>query len=382
MKEGKKFHPMELCDVCDNQRVEIRKHTPDFSQKMIKESAKKPSELQTKLNDIRLKTAITDNSMLQSMALQVAAKPRVVQGRVIEAPGIRYAKANQPARPAANGDWRMPNGAAYAKGGRAKSWLAVNTVDRLPPQRVTQLQAFVQDFKKLGVSKGLQLGECTLKNCAPHSLELVFKQASADLDYILFIITGDRDGGGTSIKDRIKMLEHRYGNVTQCVTIFKAADIGDKRPGSGQILENIVNKANMKLGGVNYRLDSRLAKSRWLRGDGSVMLLGCDVNHPPPQPKSLRHLPPREPSVVGFVSNCPTEPHQFTGEISFQNPREEMVQSIEGLVREFAKRWTNPPTGKTHALPKEIVYFRDGFASPPLPSFLVRKEKVVRLEGE
>lgn len=358
LENGKRYHPMEVCKVEDCQRVELRKQTAEQMQIMIKQSARKPTHLQAHLAEMALRTGVLANANLAAMEISVESGTRVAKGRLIPAPAIRYATGAPVRANADNGDWRMPDRAKFVTPGVAEAWTAVALV---PPADAKALQQFVHNLTDYAIAKGLKLGLCQMTCFDPARLEAEFK--TADVAFFLFIISDAKED--TSVKDRVKMLEHRYGIPTQCVTEAKAIAIGRKERGSSQVLENIVNKTNMKLGGVNYHLDSKLgAASRWLAGDGKVMLLGADVNHPPPQPRSLRHLPPREPSVVGFVGNSPRDPHLFTGEISFQNPREELIQDMPTLAGIFAGRWMGQTGG---ALPEEVIFFRDGVSHGSLP---------------
>jgi hypothetical protein len=122
----------------------------------------------------------------------------------------------------------------------------------------------------------------------------------------------------------MKLLEQQYSIVTQHVsskTMVKAIK-GDG--GAGMVLDNILMKTNLKMGGLcrachaggdaaheprhpkGYLvgflvlIDILLSFSeRWLSRDR--MFIGLDVCHPPKQPVHERRLgiPPQEPSVVG-----------------------------------------------------------------------------------
>lgn len=53
----------------------------------------------------------------------------------------------------------------------------------------------------------------------------------------------------------MKLLEHKHGIVTQNITSMVAADaVGLRGPPKVLTMENLVNKANVKNGGLNYEI--------------------------------------------------------------------------------------------------------------------------------
>lgn len=122
-----------------------------------------------------------------------------------------------------------------------------------------------------------------------------------DADLILCGIPNFTDGGWVGAHDSIKYYAATQLNLqTQCLKLQTIERIA--RPGGQDIATNIAMKLNAKMGGVNWVLREADGELRDLFKSGGLMVMGADVNHPPPK----RGIPGKgvtEPSVVAVVAS-------------------------------------------------------------------------------
>lgn len=101
-----------------------------------------------------------------------------------------------------------------------------------------------------------------------------------------------------------KRLEPELQLITQSVRVSTLKNVMDKR--QRQTLENIVNKTNVKLGGLNYSLAMNelvhfVVEDSLVIGFGVNNPMRGDDTQPVPQPGGRRAFPP---SVIGVSSRA------------------------------------------------------------------------------
>uniref|UniRef100_A0A1I7ZYD4 Piwi domain-containing protein n=1 Tax=Steinernema glaseri TaxID=37863 RepID=A0A1I7ZYD4_9BILA len=167
------------------------------------------------------------------------------------------------------------------------------------------------------------------------------KQAVSDeVKYILFVQPAKRSIG----RDMMKHLETYYQITTQQITIATVEKaIGTK--GAKMVMDNILNKTNEKLGGLNARIKPEPSIANWFRPD--VMYIGLDMSQP--------GVGSEAPSVVGmsFTKNNLLE---VAGRIWFQEASEHLIKDMRAYVTDAIEQFYK--TSKVY--PSTIIVYRGG----------------------
>lgn len=140
---------------------------------------------------------------------------------------------------------------------------------------------------------------------------------------------------------------------------------------SAPFLGNLMLKYNLKLGGVNHRLN--LSKQGIMRF--STMFVGMDVTHPSPGSQN------GAPSIAAVVAT--EEPDIFVkwpASIRLQQPREEkksreLIDDLQAMLIERLKHWKN----KNKKLPEQIIIYRDGVSDGFYD--LVREQEFAKMQA-
>ncbi|EFO93009.1 CRE-CSR-1 protein [Caenorhabditis remanei] len=161
-----------------------------------------------------------------------------------------------------------------------------------------------------------------------------------------------------NIHECLKFEERMSDIPTQHVllkNIRKIRDNIEKKSHGGRraydlTLDNIVMKANVKCGGLNYTADPPRELGAWKEVPTFVM--GMDVAHPD-------KMASREgnPSTVGLSCNAADNPYSFIGDFLYTDPRREAIQ--DELLRKFTDQHVRN-FAERRGFPKKIIIFRDG----------------------
>jgi eukaryotic translation initiation factor 2C len=139
------------------------------------------------------------------------------------------------------------------------------------------LQKLIDKYKKLGIymQEPIVYEESSMRILASYDLlsELLekvnnfFKYRQGHLQFLLCVMASKSPG----YKYLKWISETKLGIVTQCCLSNSANEGEDK------FYTNLALKINAKLGGSNVELNNWLP---YFEGEGHVMFLGADVNHP------------------------------------------------------------------------------------------------------
>jgi len=114
-----------------------------------------------------------------------------------------------------------------------------------------------------------------------------------------------------------------------------------------QYFSNVALKLNMKLGGINHKLDDR--SLQWLTMT-NTMLVGMDVTHP--GPGSIQGTP----SIAAVVASVDGNFAQFPASLRCQTPMMEVITDLSAMMIERLKRYQE--VSKT--LPERVYVLREG----------------------
>ena len=109
----------------------------------------------------------------------------------------------------------------------------------------------------------------------------------------------------------------------------------------------MVQKINLKLGGINHILDD---DSYGLIYEGETMVVGIDVTHPPPGNDGA-------PSVAAMVASQDKELSQWPADLRINERRQEMVNLLQEML---VTRLQHFKEKNSKCLPKNILIYRDG----------------------
>ncbi|KAL3104099.1 hypothetical protein niasHS_002126 [Heterodera schachtii] len=387
-ERGKSTHyPMELLMICDYQRVRSAQMTPEINQEMIKGCAIPPFLLRKQTNQLTNVLALNQSDHLAKASIKFDERPMEVPARILNQMQLKYAD-DKPQMPDGNCRWRSGR---YLLPAQINCWCAIALVDNSRDNNISLAgwKDFVDRYREMMRVKGMKVQ-------APAVTE-VFNVGNFDLrdhftrmqkNGVEFVLVGHPKGhSGDSIHHQMKYTELSTEVFTQSVLIATVNRI--KNRSSGETMENIVNKTNMKMGGLNYAIpyvsEGMLEKT---------LVIGFAVNHPAggfgmdsdqkngngsngtsdtgsdaasdngnganghkPQ-KKPQVFEKSVPSVVGYSANI-GEKHnfEFVGDYKYQEARrDEKLQIIDHIVRHCLEMYKQRRNNKN---PSSLIIYRN-----------------------
>lgn len=235
------------------------------------------------LNLLGLKVAGPE---LESFDVSIGPDMAVVPGRILPKPGIGYLSG--PASIDDKASWNL-RGVKFASGARLDKWTVLvikdSTRDEFAGSSDPNLRQVVSGFRDMCNVSGMHVtsdptyatAQLPPKNPADPIRRAAIEAIRNTLltvkpkPTLLFVMLASTD---KAIYEGLKHLCDVFLDVaTVCVQSSKI------RKSSPQYFANVALKVNMKMGGINHKLDQR--SGRWLNSV-PTMIVGMDVTHPSP----------------------------------------------------------------------------------------------------
>ncbi|TKR94183.1 hypothetical protein L596_008502 [Steinernema carpocapsae] len=391
----KKFaaFPMEVCWVVDGQRVALAQQTPVQIQKMIRQCAVPPADRQRQILGLVQGLQLnSENKYHKAAGVGITPTALQVQARLLQNPIIVYG-GKSTMRPDEKATWRLARQKpVYLKPVKIDKWAMFvirggNRSDCVDQAILNQFSnMMVQECRARGMTVPDRPTGLSFIGASREEVQETLEKAKTEGNQFCFFITNN---DVTHIHQFMKFQERKLSIVTQDLKMSSAFDVVKK--GKRQTLENVVNKTNIKNGGINYSLrfddpvfnmDKLLPKDR--------MVIGLSTTHPKPIPgkKEQDQAPqdkkkqmheqrtgPPVPSVVGVAANVLTESIEIVGDCLFQQPnREEKIALLQPVIRslmlQFMKHRGMPPV--------EIVVYRQGTSEGQFRNVMELEYKMVK----
>jgi eukaryotic translation initiation factor 2C len=387
---GKKqfsYYPIEVLQVCDNQRVKTNQLTPQMTQQAIRKCAVPPAILRSQMEKVAQSLHLWDSKYLNDANIKVLREPLNLRAHELTHPELETGDGiNRPIKESAG--WKMNkvyNGQSLV--GSQYGWASFCFWPSRGGQGClaqNEMDDFLSRYQKQSDFRGIRLGN-------PRRKEIIMMNKMEDManiydwasnNDIAFMLCFHGDGGDAEqVHHEIKANERRYFVITQCIRIGTVRNVIAK--GQRLTIDNILNKTNVKLGGLNYTLpNSRIAK------DMKTLIVGFSSNHPGggigtvDDTASNVNKPPSyvggPPTAVGFAANVgPTrQAYDFIGDFLYQQAqREEKVNVIESIVQRCMSFFRATRNGE---FPERVLLFRNGCSEGHYASILKYEVPLLR----
>ncbi|KAI6220615.1 hypothetical protein M3Y99_01599800 [Aphelenchoides fujianensis] len=299
---------------------------------------------------------MTNSNALSQAHIAIAEQAMEMAGHRFDAPDVQYADRKS-VLDFVKGSWGTGK---YFRPASIRKWGIYNfrrAGDRGGnDMRMQDLRTFHDAFLLFCQQKGVQIGRANDardivvsdgKREEHAEIKTLMENAAAGGCQFVLYVTGKAD---ISIHHTLKYFEQQTGIITQNVTAATArqcAGIGEapKR----QILENVVNKTNMKNGGINYTVSMEGARKDLVEHD---LFIGVSSNVSGGGFEG--HA--KHPTVVGYAANDLKHSIEYSGNYIFQEPlRDEKVKVIMKIVETAVTRFKE----NRGAFPKRVFLYRN-----------------------
>ncbi|XP_061356009.1 protein argonaute 2-like [Gastrolobium bilobum] len=350
------YVPMELCILVEGQRYP-KEHLDYHASKTLKGmSLPHPREREAVIQTmVKSSDGPCGGGILQNFGMSVNTSMTNLKGRVMGPPvlklGDRNGKIISMTLDPEKCQWNLV-GKSMVEGKPVECWGILDFTSNGHNWRKLKGKQFVQNlidkYRKLGIymkepvwyesSEMWKLGNYNLLCELLEKInDRVQKKCQRRLQFLLCVMA-DKDQGYKWLK---WISETRVGIVTQCCLS------GNANEGKDQYLTNLALKINAKIGGSNVELNNTLPH---LKGEGHVMFIGADVNHPGSQDTN-------SPSIAAVVAtvNWPAA-NRYAARVCAQDRRTEKILNFGEVCLELVAYYDR----LNKVRPEKIVIFRDG----------------------
>ncbi|XVE88482.1 hypothetical protein DITRI_Ditri19aG0072800 [Diplodiscus trichospermus] len=296
---------------------------------------------------VRAEDGPCGGDIIQNFGIEVDMTMTSVIGRVIQPPVLKLAAPNTGKLMTVTVDkdncqWNLVR-KAVVEGRPIERWAVIEFNHDRSSLNSTFISKLIQRCMSLGMKmeQPLRYVKSVMRrdpdaNSLRQLLGDVYTQARGNLQFILCVMS-KKDDSYYFLK---WISETKIGVVTQCCLRYHA------NKGQDQYLANLALKINAKLGGSNVELNGRLPR---FQGEGHVMFVGADVNHPGRNKTS--------PSIAAVVAtvNWP-EANRYAARVHPQHPGKEQIVQFGQMCLELVEYYSRLNNVK----PEKIVLFRDG----------------------
>ncbi|KAH8294114.1 hypothetical protein KR054_008411, partial [Drosophila jambulina] len=337
--------PMELCTIEGGQVLKRKDGDAQVAQ-MIRFAAISTQERKEKIMKLLKLFQHNLDPTISRFGIRIANDFIVVNTRTLSPPQVEYQGSRRCS--VENGSWRMNNMRFLEPKQKVHKW-AILYFDS--PQNTRHKMSYnqVADFeqKVLTQSKTVNVSLDEKAEIRPYRDErnldecFVDLQNQCDLAFVIMPKFGVTYG---AIKQKAEL---QHGILTQCIkqdTVIKRL--------SPQTIANILLKVNLKLNGINHKLNDVTG----LPMLQNAMFLGADVTHPSPDQRDI-------PSVVGVVASHDPYGGVYNINYRLQRPTLELIEDMESITMESLRVYRE----YRNAYPDHIVYYRDGVDDGQLP---------------
>ncbi|KAG9315634.1 argonaute-like protein [Chiua virens] len=355
------YVPPELCEILPGQPFR-GKLDDQQTTLMLRYACKRPPEnAHTILNQGLPVLGLTPNNQkLSNFGMSINNAMACVPYRELPPPRVSY-RGGQPPN-VRDGSWNILD-VRFHLGGAVKSWWVLVVTDGRPvfngrddPQLVGLWKGFAGKCQRSGMTGISPEGQPVLLNVTLQppaadpgrlqSLALInntikTNRKRGDPSFVLVILSRRDNFIYPGIK---RMCDVELGIHTVHMLSNKVLTESKKQD---QYFSNVALKVNIKLGGINHKVDERSLE--WLTKK-KTMMVGMDVTHPGPGSTE------GTPSIAAVVANVDGHFAQFPASLRCQETRKEMITNLSEMMVERLKRYE----AVSRTLPDRVLVFRDG----------------------
>ncbi|KAK0405753.1 hypothetical protein QR680_018179 [Steinernema hermaphroditum] len=363
------YYPLELISILDNQRV-----TGELPQKVIKDvireaavlPARRAREIQRACQEIQL----FNNPYIENVSTEISPDPIKVEGRTLRNPRLIYGKGFT--LETRGGAWPLKGGnrPTFVVPASIEKWSVLMISNKKNGHAASTMDGFISAFMAECRTRGMNMARPTdpwplqaERDVEPQMESFFAECQQLNIEFVLVL----QDDCFHEHKF-LKYLERKYNVITQDVNM-KTVDRCIDRSRAVATLENIVQKTNIKLGGLNYSIDMTNPDGTKQVFDKETMFVGLAMSHSkPPKPDATGREPPKPASVVGFAANVLPQHFAFIGDYYYQAAnRDEKIDSILPIMQRLLEHWCLYHDGQ---MPKSILFFRNGASEGQYKSIL------------
>ncbi|CAF3663795.1 unnamed protein product [Adineta steineri] len=293
------------------------------------------------------------DSYLKELNIDVNTKEMLeIKARILSPPQVKY-RARQGRGDAIEqvdcGKWKIRNW--FYTTPEIQRWGIIYLGDTYDDRVKYILQSFKDQFPNLLRRNGFvirsELAQI-IKTSRKDDIRNGMAEASGNRWQLAIVILNDVP---SDVYDYVKQLGHqRLGLVTQCVDLIALENNLQKLH---MYVENISQKINGKLGGINSVVNTKLALSRSTKED-LFMFFGADVTH--------STCSTEVPSIAAVVGSRDPTNSLYAARLCEQYPKKgrcslEIIKELDKMVADLLRVFADTCGGR---LPNKIVFYRDG----------------------
>ncbi|CAF0858888.1 unnamed protein product [Rotaria sp. Silwood1] len=352
------FHylPMECCTVQAWQRS-IKPLTADQRARVTRKTVVNPTQrYESIMNIVKLRN-FNEDKYLNEIGMSIDDQQMLtVPARFIAPPEIKYKSGRDGQSDIVEriniGKWNLRN--RFQKTKTIDRWACIMVSSQKPnSNQLSIAKQFVDQFPYIIKQYGIYFQSNPIMHSDPANPQIIHDRLRElkenNCEVVLFILNGVGEDTYKSIK---YFGNQKLGIVTQC-TDFVAIAKNIRNKKLDMYLQNLVQKFNAKLGGINGMVSLARALTSSSTRDDVFMFFGADVTH-----TTCSRDKPSIAAVIGSVDSTSTqyasrvgEQYPARGKISLEIIKD-LYQMSTDLLKLFAQR--------NGCFPNKIVFYRDG----------------------
>ncbi|CAF1254023.1 unnamed protein product [Rotaria sordida] len=350
-EERAQWLPMETVQIVEWERA--MRPLDSVQQALVgKKAIIKPDKRYDQIMDIINKRNFNSDSYLKALNIQVNTKDMLkIHARILPPPQIKYRTQNnqEVVEHVSFGKWKIGN--QFRSTSIINKWGMIYFGPQPNEDIIEILKKFEQQLPLLLRRYGIGINSNPLTMAKPSrkdEIDKTFSNIKSQGWQLAIVILNDTI---PAVYDYVKHLgNQKFGLITQCAS-FQAIERNSEK--LHMYVENLSQKLNAKIGGINGIINLKTALSQASHND-RFMFFGADVTHTTSSKE--------KPSIAAIVGSCDPTCSRYAARLCEQYPKKnrcsiEIIKDMDKMVIDLLRVYARS-CGNT--LPNRIIFYRDG----------------------